>query len=79
MAKLNVSGKENLVYVLLDSDGNSPVKQELREDGFINEGDQVYLSSYAIENLIDLCQREHFNKFEDLMKNQTKISRLGRA
>lgn len=51
----------------------------MREDGFINNIDYIYLKSYAIEHLVDLLDREKFNRYDELMNKQTEITRVGRA
>lgn len=38
-----------------------------RQDGYLNECDFLYLSSYAIEHITDLFSREIPNHYEDLM------------
>jgi len=55
------------------------VTQDLRSDGFINLQDSVYLDSYAVENMIDLVDREKLNQFDNLYAQQTEIKRTGRA
>ena len=70
MALMNEPEHSKKVFVLFDNRGNSPVMQDLRSEGFINSSDSSYIQAYAIECLIDLCEREHLNKFEDNMKNQ---------
>ena len=40
-----------------------------REDGFINQIDQNFLQSYAVEVLMDMLAREHLNCFDGLMLN----------
>jgi hypothetical protein len=52
---------------------------KIREEGFINTHDTVYLQSYAIENLMELISREELNRHPNLLFNQPEIKRLGRA
>jgi hypothetical protein len=55
------------------------IEQEVRTDGFINAQDSTYLSSYAVELLVELISREQKNTFTDLLMNQKGISRSMRA
>lgn len=45
----------------------------------MNLTDQAYLNQYALENLVDLIEREDLNVHPELMTHQRLIGRLGRA
>ena len=53
--------------------------QEVRSEGFVNNTDYQFLSSYCIESLMELLAREGMNRFDGLMKRQKHIGRNGRA
>jgi hypothetical protein len=43
--------------------------QSIREEGFVNALDTVYLQSYAIENLMEVISREEQNRHTNLLFN----------
>jgi len=68
-----------LIAKMLEAGLGCKSHYELREDGFINNIDYMYLKSYAVEHLVDLLDREKFNRYDALMHKQTEITRVGRA